>query len=227
MEETSWDVAWYLDLETGRVVAVDAETRRELEAIYEDTPDSGGGEPDDFARVLEQRDLPPWMIETIIEADLVERGFGGRFLPVPRTDSREAYRDMEDFISTLQDVRLRDRLSRATQERGVFGRFRDVIAESPRDRERWFEFKNRRVRERVTEWLVEEEVDARIEFEVQPEPVVLEAPLRSLLIELGLTGDGRRGRQQEGADVATTARYLQEVLGQQLTTSIRRWISDR
>ncbi len=182
MEETSWEVGWYLDLETGQVVAVDAETRRELETIYAETPDAGDGEPNDFASVLQQRDLPPWRREALLDADLVERGYGVRFVRVPRSDSREDYQDMEDFISTVQDGRLRDRLSRAIQGRGAFGRFRDLLAGSPRERGRWFQFKERRVRERLMEWLESEGIEAMIDLEVELEPVVLDPPARALLI---------------------------------------------
>lgn len=182
MEETSWEVGWYLDLETGRVVAVDAETRRELERIYAEAPEVGSGEPNDFASALEQRRLPPWRREALLDADLVERGYGVRFVRVPRSDSREAYQDMEDFISTMQDGRLRDRMSRAIQGRGAFGRFRDLLAESPRERERWFEFKERRVRERVMEWLESEGINAVHDPGVEREPVAPDPPARDLLI---------------------------------------------
>lgn len=71
MGETSWDVGWYLDLETGQVMAVDVEIRRELEAIYAETPEAGEGEPSGFASVLERRRLPAWRREALLDADLV------------------------------------------------------------------------------------------------------------------------------------------------------------
>ena len=182
MEETSWEVGWYLDLETGRVVAVDAETRRELEKIYAEIPEAEKGEPRDFASVLERRGLPEWRVEVLLDADLVERGYGDRFIRIPQTDSREAYRDVEEFISTVQDERFRDRLFRAIQGRGAFGRFRDVIAKSPRDRERWFEFKNRRVRDRIVEWLESEGIEAILDVGVDKEQVAPEPPVRAMLI---------------------------------------------
>jgi hypothetical protein len=182
VEETSWEVSWYLDLETGRVVAVDAETRRELERIYAETPEAGEGDPSDLASALEQRSLPPWKREVLLDADLVDREFGSRFIRVPRIETGESYQDMEEFISMVQDGRFQDRLYRAIQGRGAFGRFRDLLAGSRRDQERWFEFKRHRMRERITEWLEEEEIEATVEFEAEPEPVVLEPPARSLLL---------------------------------------------
>ena len=182
MGESSWEIGWYLDLETGQVVAVTGETRRELESIYEDLPEVGGGEVVDLVHVLEERHLPDWRREALLEADLVEREFASRFISVPRTESGEAYQDMEEFISTVQDGRFQDRLLRAIQGRGAFGRFRDVISESRREQNRWFEFKKQRLRERVTEWMKEEEIEATVEFDMEPEPIVLEPPVRGLLI---------------------------------------------
>ena len=164
VEATSLEVSWYLDLETGRVVAVDAETRRELERIYGEMPDAEPGEPGGLAAILERRPLQPWERKALVDADLVETGFGDRFIEVPRIDSSEAYQDMEEFISTLQDGRFRDRLSRAIRGRGAFGRFRDVLAESPRERERWFEFKERRVEERLAQWLREEGIEVSVDW---------------------------------------------------------------
>lgn len=76
-----------------------------------------------------------------------------RYEAVPRADSRESYRDMEDFINTLTDTRLRDQLEAAIRGRGAFRRFKDVLAGFPEERENWFKFKEDKLRERATEWL--------------------------------------------------------------------------
>jgi hypothetical protein len=39
LEDASWETDYYLDLETGQVVMVRDEMRRELESIYEETYD--------------------------------------------------------------------------------------------------------------------------------------------------------------------------------------------
>src|SRR5687768_16759486 len=63
-DDVSWEVAAYLDLETGEVVRVTAETRQELEAIYEELPEEPG-DPETYrtaiAAALERRGLPAWM----------------------------------------------------------------------------------------------------------------------------------------------------------------------
>lgn len=76
-----------------------------------------------------------------------------RYEAVPRADSGESYRDMEDFIDTLTDTRPRELLDAAIGGRGAFRRFKDVLAGFPEEREKWFKFKEDRLRGRATEWL--------------------------------------------------------------------------
>ncbi|HEX9372533.1 MAG TPA: hypothetical protein VF897_16090, partial [Roseiflexaceae bacterium] len=80
---------YYLDLETGRVVAITDEIRDELDAIYEALDDEHGVDDDAFAAMLQQRDLPEWMREALDEAHQVEQGYGTRYIAVPKADSRE------------------------------------------------------------------------------------------------------------------------------------------
>jgi hypothetical protein len=167
VEAASLDVSWYLDLETGDLVSVDAETRRELERIYEEMPDIDSGDPERFAAALEQRGLQAWEREALIDADLVETGFGERFIEVPRTTSSESYQDMEEFIATVQNGRLRDRMSSAIRGRGAFGRFRDVLAASLPEQERWFEFKRRRTQQRIAVWLEDEGIEANLDWRLK------------------------------------------------------------
>ena len=41
----------------------------------------------------------------------------------------------------------------ALDGKGAFGRFKRVLARYPEERERWFEFSDRRLRARIDEWL--------------------------------------------------------------------------
>ena len=66
---------------------------------------------------------------------------------------------MEAFITTVRDVSLANRLERAISGRGAFRYFKDVLLDHPRERERWFVFKDQRLRERALEWLTEAEIE--------------------------------------------------------------------
>ena len=76
-----------------------------------------------------------------------------RYEPLPKADSHEGYRDMEDFISTVHDDRLRELLEVAINGKGAFSRFKDVLTRFPGERERWVRFKDNRLKDRDLEWL--------------------------------------------------------------------------
>jgi hypothetical protein len=152
------EINYYLDLETGEVVLVAEETRAELNAIYKRMGDSEDADAALFAEALRGARLPDWQVELVRQADQVERDDGARFVEVPQDDSHEGYRDMEAFVETVSDDRLQDRLSDAINGRGAFRRFKDVLLRYPQERERWFAFKEARVRQRVLEWLESEEI---------------------------------------------------------------------
>jgi hypothetical protein len=99
----------------------------------------------------------------LLEAAQVEAGYGARYIAVPQADSSEGYRDMEAFIIAVRDERLQDRLWRAISGRGAFRYFKDVLDDYPRERERWFEFEESRLRQRVLDWLESEGIEPIIE----------------------------------------------------------------
>jgi len=77
----------------------------------------------------------------------------GRWLYVYGDDSSEGYRDMEDFIATVEDEGLADRLSIAISGKGAFRRFKDVISRSLEEETRWYVFSEERQRGRARSWL--------------------------------------------------------------------------
>ena len=97
----SWEIRYFLDLETGEVVLVTDEAARYLEEPLDD-------------------ELPDWMRGMVELVRKVEEGYGKRYIRIPAADSHEDYRDMERFISTVHNLRLRDRLWRAIEGCGAF-----------------------------------------------------------------------------------------------------------
>jgi predicted nucleotidyltransferase len=180
-EDASQMVNHYLDLETGQVIAVTNETHWSLEAIYEEYHDPDSDQPFDLAEVLRQSDMADWQQEMLLDADRVEIGYGTRYIAVPHIDSHEAYRDMEHFIQTVRDTRLQGQLWRAISGRGAFRRFKDVLYDHPGERERWFEFSERQLRQCVLDWLESVGIEPLEEpaLGVEPEPA---PPLRPRLI---------------------------------------------
>lgn len=60
---------------------------------------------------------------------------------------------MEAFIATVRNRRLQERLERAIRGRGAFRNFKDVLLDYPAERERWFQFEQERLHQRILDWL--------------------------------------------------------------------------
>ena len=160
------ETRFYLDLETGDVVMVLGEVAR----YVEDPPD---------------HELAEWMQHELQVARQVDEGYGTRYIDVPEADSRAGYRDMEEFMYTVRNSHVRDLLDHAIRGRGAFRRFKDVLAEHPAERERWFAFKDRCVYERMVDWLESEEIEPAnpIEPPEVPEPEEEEEDADEALLE--------------------------------------------
>jgi hypothetical protein len=128
------EVSCYLDRETGTVVTVTEDIR----AAADDEDEAAGFD----SQLLE-----------VVRA--IDDG-SERYLPIPGQDGREGYRDMEEFIATVRNRRLVELLEVAIAGRGAFRRFKDVLAGSPAERERWFAWSDGRQRERILDWLTAE-----------------------------------------------------------------------
>jgi hypothetical protein len=85
----------------------------------------------------------------------VEAGLGVTMIAIPSKSSFEGYSDMEAFIDTVRNSRLRERLERASSGRGAFRYFKDVLVDYPSERECWFQFKRKRLQQRMLELLEE------------------------------------------------------------------------
>jgi hypothetical protein len=145
-------ISFYLDLETGEVISVSDEARGLLEDIYESYFDEQSRTVD-WEAAFEDEHVPDWQRKPLQNADRVEAGFGGRFIEIPSEGSQEGYRDMEAFIATVRNRRLQERLERAISGRGAFRYFKDVLLDYPAERERWFQFEQERLHQRILEWL--------------------------------------------------------------------------
>ena len=119
MENSSYEVEYYLDLGTGEILFVS-----------EDMDD----------------------VETVKMKNQIEEELG-RYELIPKAESYEGYRDMQAFITTVEDDHLSELLEVAINGKGAFRRFKDVLLNYPEERERWFKFKDDRMEERALEWL--------------------------------------------------------------------------
>lgn len=148
----------YLDLETGEIMLVQDDTRREVETIYEQMDEEQTKGSPTFAELVAQQNLHDWQKRQLLVADQVEREYGSRFISIPRQDSHESYRDIEDFIATVRTPHLREQLEVAILGHGAFRRFKDVLLNYPKERQRWFAFRDEIMLERVHEWLAKHDI---------------------------------------------------------------------
>ena len=107
----------------------------------------------DWETAFQEEVLHDWQRDGLRDADRIEAGFGSRFITIPAEGSHEGYRDMEAFVVAVRHPRLHERLERAIRGRGAFRHFKDVLLYYPAERERWFQFKRERLRQRIIDWL--------------------------------------------------------------------------
>jgi len=159
-EEGLPGVHWYLDVETGEVISVEDEMWRLLERVGEDDDvrgrDSGALiAPTD---ALQRHGVLAWQWDLVQEAARIEAGLGTRYIEVPRAESRDGFRDMEDFVGAIRDTRVRERLASTLGGPGSFRRFEDTLSDYPAERDRWHAFSAARVRGRILGWLDSEDI---------------------------------------------------------------------
>jgi len=93
--------------------------------------------------------------EEDLDAELVV----GDLIHVEPLGSSVEYGWMVEFVATMGDARLRDRLEVALDGRGAFRRFQNMLLDSPAERERWFVFRDKRLRAAARGWLMEQRVE--------------------------------------------------------------------
>ena len=168
----------YLDMETGEVLNVTDDIRHELEQLWEEA-----GPKDKLEDLLRKSKLPDLQKKALAEAQRVEDDYGTRIVGVPEPDAHRDGGDVDAFIATIAEPALREELHRAFRGRGAFRRFREVLGDNFRERERWFKFKRERLRQHMTDWLASLDIEPLWE---EPPPLPPQLPVRTQLLEAAL-----------------------------------------
>jgi len=161
MDDSSGEAEWFLDLETGAVLLLTDDIRMVLDDVYRELGEDAS--PSEVGAALAAQGKAEDEVAALLEADAARWDVETRYIAVPRTETKEAYQDMEDFIETVDDPRLQQRLDDAIQGRGAFRRFRGVLEEEPRYLQRWYAFRDAAQRRRALEWLHSLDVEAILE----------------------------------------------------------------
>lgn len=147
------EMSYYLDTEAGQVLGVTGDARRAMEKIYEAQYDPDNPDAFDLEKALSQSGLHDWQKDDVRTAVFVEMHFGSRVISIPQSTSYEAYDQMQDYIATIEDDRLRNRLVDATHGRGAFGRFEAILGQHLAEEQRWYAFQDSQLSREIRRWL--------------------------------------------------------------------------
>jgi len=125
----------------------------ELSDVIEGDPLHGGGRIDRHTGEVWHRAQIEYAVEIGEEDPDAEDP--DRWLWVECEGSRDSYRDMEDFIASVEDPHRAELLVVAIEGRGAFRRFKDVLHRWPDLVDRWYAFSDDRRIGRAREWLAD------------------------------------------------------------------------
>lgn len=154
MEDITRDAFdYFLDLKTGEVISLSEDILSEIKSRLDIDDYDEIGADIEYIEFDKEPDLPDWVedeIELIVEVLLNE---DGRYVRIPERESDEAYKTMTDFIETVNDPALKEKVSSALNGKGAFRRFKDVLIDYPRERKRWHGYNAKAMKEVIIEWL--------------------------------------------------------------------------
>ncbi|MGC9384643.1 MAG: UPF0158 family protein [Kosmotogaceae bacterium] len=139
------DFSAFLDTETGK--------------IYFFTEDSVPSEVRDCE--IEEEELPE-ILENVSEwqVDFTKKAYeiycndeNGRYVSIPSSSSRYAYKRMREFVLNIEDEELRDKVFDLIQGKGAFTRFKTFLGLHREYLKPWKDYEQEFLREEATEWL--------------------------------------------------------------------------
>jgi len=152
-QSSSYEVSYWLNRETGEVLASDDWSRSEahqLDSPYDtDDPDIRLA----WCVLWENGDVGSE--EPTEEEQEMVGAIMAPMIPIPQAESYDDYNLMVKFTATVRDRHLHELLEVAVDGRGAFRRFKNVLASYPQERERWFEFRDQDLQRQIDAWLEE------------------------------------------------------------------------
>jgi len=125
---------YYLNTETGQVIMITGEIARYAEEELKDN-------------------LPEWMLDAIKIAKEVLVENPESYIGIPSKPTYESYNLMVEFAESVPDEQLREKLSIALDGKGAFRLFKMVLNDYQFYREKWFQFKEQRLKTEILDWL--------------------------------------------------------------------------
>jgi len=85
------------------------------------------------------------------------------YVRVEPASSREQYRWMEQYVGSVADAPLKQRLQISIDGKGAFRRFKDVLLAYPAERERWFSYRSNHLHWHIQNWLSAHDLEGSVE----------------------------------------------------------------
>jgi len=135
--EDVFDAFHFLDVNSGEVIYMTSD----LLSLFEKHGDAG------------KNDICDWQLDCFEYAKKISTDVSGRYIKIPTLDSYEAYKIMQNFVYTIEDENLREKLEDAIDGRGVFQRFRNVLEKHSNIKDKWYFFRKEEIKKEVNRWL--------------------------------------------------------------------------
>jgi hypothetical protein len=134
------DTFTFINTKTGEVITL---MREEIGAAEDEKP-------------LES--FPDWQRENIKKAISIIEDEDGVYVDFTLRNDYNEYDIVQDFIGTLVDEDIREKMNEAIQGRGAFRRFKDGIIEHGVDKH-WYKYKGSKIKELIIEWCKEHDIE--------------------------------------------------------------------
>jgi len=76
-----------------------------------------------------------------------------RYVPIPKIESRESYKIMQEFAETIKNESMRKKVEEALKAEKPFSKFNEIVLKHPQERKRWLEFRKEKIIEIAKKWL--------------------------------------------------------------------------
>jgi hypothetical protein len=144
---------YYFDAHTGEVISFSEEIMNEMTSRLYDSDNEEIREDIEYIEFDEEPDMPDWMLDEVDLTLEVLLNREERYIRIPERKKAAAYQSMENFIETIENPSLREKLSHALNGKGAFRKFKDVLRHYPKERKRWHGHNAKAVKKEIREWL--------------------------------------------------------------------------
>jgi hypothetical protein len=159
MEDTEREAfEYFLDRESGEVIILSEDIINKTQEILAGSYDDDIGDYEDV-EVEEVPVIPEWMedeLELALDIFIYDKE---RYARIPERSPRSGYDTMKAFAETLEDASLRKTLLEHLDGKNAFRRFKDSLAQYPKERKQWYGFNARTSRNEIRAWLLSIGID--------------------------------------------------------------------